>query len=321
MPIYQNPFASLTWLSDYKFPFLTENKGTPQSTLEFIRAKTGERYLLPPVSPAGRIMEGAYPIVISYQLDDSTYLLRWRHFDFLIDSQGKSVVCYSDHGVPDQLVWLLLSGLVASFLLMLQGTLAIHASGVVVDQGAVCLMGFSRSGKSTIATALARGGSYWLADDTIAVDLWDGNPIVHPSSPVIKLREESAKHFQLFTGVAIEEKEEVPIKTAGIVAATGYHHLRTVYSLHCHREPLHPIIRPLHGASQLLQLLPHVRAAELAPPSLQTLLFNRCNQLTQAIRFVEFHYPYGLENLSTICKVLLEDIQRNSSRLGFSASG
>jgi len=304
MPIYQ--IAGLTWVSDCEFPLLTEYKGIPQETIQFVRAPTGARYPLPPVPPAGKIADGGYTIVTSYQLDDGNYLLRWRYFDFLIDGQGRFVVCYSDSHAPDQVVWLLLSGLVASFVLMLQGTLAIHASGVVVDQSAACFIGFPGSGKSTIATALARGGAHWLADDTVAVDLSDGDVIVRPSHPTVKLREDAVEHFQLFTRMII--KEEVPITTAGVFAATGRHRLRTIYRLHCHRDPLRPAIKPIHGAARLVELLPHVRIVALAPPSLRGSLFDCCNRLAKTVRLAEFHYPYGLENLSAIRGFLLEDI-------------
>lgn len=304
MPIYQ--IAGLTWVSDCDFSLLTEYGGIPQETIQFLMAPTGTRYPLPPVQPAGVIADGGDTIVASYQLNDGSYLLRWRFFDFLIDGQGRSVVCYAEHGAPDQVVWLLLSGLVASFVLMLQGTLAIHASGVVLDQSAACFIGFPGSGKSTIAAALSRGGCHWLADDTVAIDLSDDDAIVRPSHPTLKLREDAAEHFQLFRRVTI--KEEVTITTAGLLAATGLHRLRTVYRLHCHRDLLQPAIKPIHGASRVVELLPHVRTAALAPPSLRRGLFDCCSRLVRTVRFAEFHYPYGLDNLSAIQEFLLEDI-------------
>lgn len=277
--------------------------------MRLVRNKPGPRYPLPSVPPAGVIGDAKRTIVTSYQLDSGRYLLRWRHFDFLIDAQGQWVVCYSDDGAPDEVIWLLLSGIVASFVLMLRGIVAVHGSGVALDKDAVCFVGFPGSGKSTIAAALARRGACWLADDTTAVELSDSDAIVRPSHPTVKLREDAFNYFRLPRKGTI--KEEVPIGTAGIPAAAGRYRLRTIYRLDSHRESSRRLVAEvIDGASRVVELLPYVRAAALAPGSLRGNLLNRCGRLLQAVRVAEFHYPHGLENLPAICDFLVEDIRR-----------
>lgn len=69
-----------------------------------------------------------------------------------------------------------------------RGLLAFHAAAVANDQGAVLLAGDSRSGKSTLLTALLQRGWKMLADDLAIVDLnGPGQPIVYSTASEISL--------------------------------------------------------------------------------------------------------------------------------------
>jgi len=51
-----------------------------------------------------------------------------------------------------------------------RGLHSLHASGVVVGDGAIVIIGRSGAGKSTLAASLARAGARFLSDDSVFVD-------------------------------------------------------------------------------------------------------------------------------------------------------
>jgi hypothetical protein len=76
------------------------------------------------------------------------------------------------------------------------GKEVLHASGVITPKGAVALCGRSETGKSTLAYGLQQRGHQPFADDAVVVDL-DGTRARVSGAPfVIRLRLDSAAHFE-----------------------------------------------------------------------------------------------------------------------------
>lgn len=67
-----------------------------------------------------------------------------------------------------------------------QGSLVLHASGIVVDGRSIALLGPSGTGKSTLAGQLARGGRL-LADDALVVRLSNGGVEACPAYPGLRV--------------------------------------------------------------------------------------------------------------------------------------
>ncbi|HTD07908.1 MAG TPA: hypothetical protein VK680_03365 [Solirubrobacteraceae bacterium] len=70
----------------------------------------------------------------------------------------------------------------------IRGLEVMHASGVVLDDGAVLVAGPPGAGKSSLAAALVRAGGQLLSDDAVALQLRDGALIAHAGSTVLQLR-------------------------------------------------------------------------------------------------------------------------------------
>lgn len=71
-------------------------------------------------------------------------------------------------------------------LLRMRHTIALHGSGIVLNNKLVSISGASGSGKSSLADGLLKAGGLFLADDTIALS--DSNPILgYPTMPFRKL--------------------------------------------------------------------------------------------------------------------------------------
>ena len=157
MPLYR--IAGLTWDSDFPFTFPLDDREPAPPPIRLMRAPEGERFTSPDSPPAGQYIYRGRPIFRSYQLEDGSFLLGLRHIDFLIASDARSVVWYSDPDTPVDMVRTLLASLVASFVRMVRGTITLHASAVVSEGAALCFVGLSGAGKSTLAAGLSRLGT------------------------------------------------------------------------------------------------------------------------------------------------------------------
>lgn len=89
-----------------------------------------------------------------------------------------------------------LSGTVFGVLCHQNGMLPLHASSIRVGSGVVAFLGDSGAGKSTLAAFLARRGYAVVSDDICLLDFDpDGNPIVVPVAPWMKLWRNTAEEL------------------------------------------------------------------------------------------------------------------------------
>lgn len=77
---------------------------------------------------------------------------------------------------------------VLPYWLAVRGVVVLHASTVVIGNGAVAFLGASGAGKSTLAAALAVRGVPILGDDTVRVAQGNGAVFAVPSYPSCRLR-------------------------------------------------------------------------------------------------------------------------------------
>lgn len=119
-----------------------------------------------------------------------------------------------------------------------QGQLHLHGSAVVMGERSACaFLGPSRSGKTTLAGALAKAGHPFLTEDVVALDIHDdGLPYVQPSRPVLRLFADSAQMLfeaETVPGTAASTqlgKRELPIG-ANLPFASTAHRLDRIYLL------------------------------------------------------------------------------------------
>lgn len=111
------------------------------------------------------------------------------HFEIARDARTIRCTWELDSTPQDAATYLL--GPVLAYVLRLRGTLALHASAVVVRDKAVLIAGAPGAGKSTTATAFARRGATVITDDVAAID--DGR--VHPGYARLRLWPDVAEAF------------------------------------------------------------------------------------------------------------------------------
>ena len=100
---------------------------------------------------------------------------------------GCEITVSTAPGADLSLVRLYLLGKVFATLLYQRGLLVLHASAVEINGQAVCFLGTSYFGKSSVAASLHRVGCGIVADDVTAVDLSGDRPLAIPAFPQLKL--------------------------------------------------------------------------------------------------------------------------------------
>ncbi|HEV8471307.1 MAG TPA: hypothetical protein VGR82_00915 [Methylomirabilota bacterium] len=123
-------------------------------------------------------------------LPDGGRYLRWRRlFEFAIDADGRRILARPLPGadaLPRAFETYLL-GQVLSFALLARGLEPLHATAVVVGDGAVGFLGDCGRGKSTLGAAFVRAGHALLTDDLLVLRGDDGRLMAAAGPPRIKL--------------------------------------------------------------------------------------------------------------------------------------
>ena len=132
------------------------------------------------------VPDGPLPWVTASLRDGSRYL-RWSGaFEFLIPPDGRSVTCrpLTPRGVDAFHTHL---GPSLSFALINLGIEPLHSTTVVVDGGAIALMGNCGYGKSSLGASFVKAGYRLLTDDLLVTSQDAGRFVAYPGAPRVKL--------------------------------------------------------------------------------------------------------------------------------------
>lgn len=106
---------------------------------------------------------------------------------FELTADGRRVTCSPDPSAGWE--WRrYLMGQVLPFAALLQGLEIFHASAVALEGAGVALAGPTGVGKSTLALNMHLGGAGFVTDDVLAVEVRNGEPVVHPGLGAVKVR-------------------------------------------------------------------------------------------------------------------------------------
>lgn len=147
-----------------------------------------------------RCGDGDAPFYVSDEVDDSGTPVRivrriaggFYRIDYsdgtaiAVDPEGTRIWARgATDDVEETAIYLL--GPVLGFVLRLRGVNCLHASAVAIGDSACAFVGASGSGKSSLAAAFARAGYPVLSDDVTPVTPREGEYIVHPAYPRLRL--------------------------------------------------------------------------------------------------------------------------------------
>lgn len=213
------------------------------------------------------------------------------HFDYAdgtrawVDTHGANVWCTWPRSSSLDGVCTYLYGPILGLVLRLRGSLALHASAVVVGGFAVGFAGPHGAGKSTLAAALGARGHAVVSDDVLHLRRAAGQWMAEPFASMLKLWPEGAC-------LAFGEPTDLPCiaegwnKRAlalgdGVAAATAAVRLA---ALACFADPApHTRIEPLPPASALLRLAANSSAAHLLDRALRAAEFRALSSLVRDV--------------------------------------
>jgi hypothetical protein len=213
---------------------------------------------VPAERPDGREMahlsdEEGLPLYTFAEQSDR-YVMRFHHTcEFAIARDLASVEYVCDPDADPELVPVLVTGMLVSFLLTLAGTPVLHASAVDVGGHAIAFTGWSGMGKSTAATLVCADGGLLITDDVLRVDLEPQGPVCRLGATEARLR---AKAIDLASIVDSATRVTADGRHAIAPAAADVDRLPLVALIVPVPEPQarELAIVPVHGAESLLTL-------------------------------------------------------------------
>ncbi len=210
---------------------------------------------------------------------------------FWVAADGSSFRCLeSDPGVDPAHLSHTTAGPPLVLALALQNAFCVHASAVTYGSHAIAFVGYSGSGKSSLARYLEdQPGLGWrrLADDTLAVEESAKCPTALPRFPQLKLGDEEQPW--------IGQPDKLPLSAIYLLGPpTGDPTQITGVS-----------IQPESPRDAAVALMHHTVAARLFSPALVERHLDFCAGIAEQIPVSRLSYPWGLEAVPDISRALL----------------
>lgn len=162
--------------------------------------------------------------------DGSTYV-RWKGVgEFLISGDGSRIIGRQHDAGQEESFQVYLLGQALSYALLRRGLEPLHATAIVVNGGAVVLLGSSGFGKSSLAACFLEAGHRLLTDDLLILQAPGGEIVAYPGPPRIKLFPQLARRF-------------LPDAASGVAMNSGTRKL--ILPLEHVQSVVHPV--PLRG--------------------------------------------------------------------------
>lgn len=233
------------------------------------------------------------------------------------DLSQSSVVCYPCPDIPDETLNDLFLRNVLPLWIEFQGILALHASAIVTERGAVGFLSHSGNGKSSLAARLVVDGYPLLTDDILAVELQGGDFVAHPGYPYLKLWPPEAEHF-LGHFEDLEQvhpelsKRWVPIGGKGLgTFCESTQRLNRLYVLEryppCKDRDEIQII-PISPRDAVIELVRYSFAYPVVENvGLQPRRLDFFTQLARQVPIRRLRYPSGFEHLPRVQQAIVED--------------
>jgi hypothetical protein len=247
---------------------------------------------------------------------DSDYLLRFPSLaDFLVSPDGGRVGCAAAPDVPYDTVRHLLLDQVLPLVVSLRGGLALHASAVADDGGAIAFMGSTGQGKSTLAACFAREGLRVLADDCLVVEETEAGLVGVPAYPGLRLwphviPELFGEAPELSEVAHYSDKKRLDAALGGLGYCREPVPIRRVFVLAPDEAPGGAPARvvPLPPRDAFMALLTHAYRLDVTDRSRLHGEFDRLGRAADAPFFYRLEFSRDLSRLPAIRTVILEHL-------------
>jgi hypothetical protein len=233
--------------------------------------------------------------------------------------EGREIVVDPLPGVEERVVRLFLLGTTLAVLLHQRGCAVLHGSVVASAGRAVAFVGPKEAGKSTIAAMLHRRRYALLADDVVATDLSQRDPIVLPGFPQMKLWPDSLEAVGLVAETLPRIRAELEKRSYRVPDGFSPHPvpLRCIHVLS--RGPRLGLER-LPPAAALRALMPHWYGARWGMDLLRALglagFFRQCAGYVNAVPIYRLETPPSLSELPEVAQLVERHLTADLAPVG-----
>jgi hypothetical protein len=227
--------------------------------------------------------------------------------------EGREVVVEALPGVDPGTLRVVLLGRIMAFLLRQRGWLPLHASAVVIEGCAALFLGASGSGKSTVAAAFHRRGHLVIADDVAAVLTMEGQCVVRPASPQLRLFDDSR---ELLAGLELPSRFQIDKHTVGLPGGKlrQFFPVRRIFNLEYGEAVGIEAVSSLPAVS-LLSTHSFVRRRKMAADVLEAHLRD-CSSVVAATGVHRLVRPKSLSSLPDMVTLVERDAQSDRHEQG-----
>lgn len=258
------------------------------------------------------------PRLIIWKLTDDRYY-HFRYSDgteFLVESNGAEVWATwpsETLTLEDTATYLL--GPIMGFVLLLRGTICLHASAVAIGTQAIALLGPAGSGKSTTAAAFANRGYGILAEDVLSLNEQGKTFWVQPGYPCIRLWPHSVEALY---GTTHELPKLTPTWDKCFLDLSQesytFHErplpLTAVYLLAARSEnPEAPYVESLSQAQALMALVANTYATNLMDREMRAYEFGLLSRLAMDVPIMQVTPSNNAEQLGRLCETIIGDFE------------
>ncbi len=226
------------------------------------------------------------------------YILRYHDFcEFRMDFECRHIhVHLTPHADPD-IIPLLISGNVITFILTLQGHTVLHASAVEIKNTALAFVGNSGMGKSTLAALLCSNGARLITDDTLRLKFYKNTVSCFPGTSEIRLRPNAENVAKLFPetliGISADKRFIVRVSSS----LNEYPTLKTIVIPRLSIKFKNLTVRRLKASEAVIHLNHYPRipwqARELVRHQLKMII-----SIVKRVPIYEANIPRGIQHFS-----------------------
>lgn len=208
-----------------------------------------------------------------------------------------------------------LLGPVMGFVMILRGTICLHASAIAFDDKAIAMLGPRSAGKSTTAAAFARLGYSVLTDDVVALDDRGDSFLIQPGYPRLRLWPDSVDAL-------FGEGDALPLLTPNwdkrYLDLTGQEYkfqqkslpLAAVYILGDRSDdPRAPFVQAVSANTGMMALVANTYATYLKDKAMRAQEFDLLNRILNHVPLRHVTPNADTAYLSRLCEVILDDFQ------------
>jgi energy-coupling factor transporter ATP-binding protein EcfA2 len=231
--------------------------------------------------------------------------------------RGRTVgVDEGSEGVTEGMFTSLLTGTVMAAVLRQRGFLALHASSVSLEGGAIGFMGHSGWGKSTLASAFYTVGHKLINDDILALDKTDEGYRCLPGFPQVKLRPDiGEKIFADFDALpSVHDRTDKRISRL-VNVEEDVVPLRKLYVVEPASSDSIEII-PISSQDAIVELLRHTRVNTVFRSARYIKQhLDQCAHLIANIPIAHLKRPKRLDALADVRHAIEEDIRSSQGQV------